>query len=255
MANHKDVGLFIPTFNVANQIGPVLRKLNPELLKGFKKIYFIDNGSRDETIEIVKTWSASQSINIAILQNCQNVLLGGSTRQAFDLAIGDSLDYLICMHSDGQAEPADLSQFLSALAVEDFDFLLGSRFLPQSHIAGYSRLRYLFNLFFALLQQTLLKKRVYDLGAFVGFNLKTISNLPYSSLPYDMGYHPYLILTAALYQDLHFKEFPISWGRVETTNVNVWKYGIVHLARIIKLHAGFVPKEPGKPPVKSQKIA
>ncbi len=114
--------------------------------------------------------------------------------------------------------------------------------MKQSEVKNYSLLRYVFNMFFAYLQQTLLKQKVYDLGAFVGFNLNTVKHLPYRSITFDMGYHPHLILLASRFKTLSFVEFPIYWGRVEHTSVNVWKYGIIHLGRILKLQCGLYPR-------------
>lgn len=244
MSDKKRIALFIPTYNVGKQVGGVLHKIPPDILSQISKIYFVDNISSDDTIEVVKAWAENQAGELCeIYQNKENVFLGGSTKLAFDLALKDEIDYLICMHSDGQASPNDLSQFVEAIKMDQYDFILGSRFVSGSDRSNYSPLRYWFNLFFAYLQQVHLKQKVYDIGAFIGFKMETIKRLPYSSVPYDMGYHPYLILIASqLKSDLKFKEFPIYWGEVETTNVNVWKYGAVHLSRIMKMTLGQYPK-------------
>lgn len=232
--------LFIPTYNVGTQLPKVLQQLTSKRLDSFAKIYFVDNGSRDQTVETLKTWSQSQDIPIELYQNKENVYLGGSTSLAFDRALADGMDYLICMHSDGQASAEDLDQFVEAGREKIYDFILGSRFVKGSKTNQYSRTRYLFNYLFCLLQQTLIKEEVYDIGAFIGFRMETIKKIPYKSIPFDMGYHPYLILLASQkIRNIKFKEFPIQWGQVETTNVNVLLYGMVHLSRILKLHFKF----------------
>ena len=107
-----------------------------------------------------------------------------------------------------------------------------------SQTADYSRLRWWVNWAFAKLQQPLLKTSVYDLGAYVAFNLATLREFKFTAVTPDMGYHPLLILTLARVNEnpLRFMEFPVRWGKVETSTVNVLSYGFNHLIRLMKLY-------------------
>lgn len=202
----------------------------------FHKIYFIDNGSTDQTRHLLKMELAKrQKKNWRVFFNKDNYTLGGSTILAFHAAINEGADFLICMHSDGQARTSDLLQFFPFSKTEDF--VIGSRLLSQSDVEHYSPLRRLANQFFVFLQKLIIKQDVRDLGAFLAFNLNTISKLPYDRIEANMAYHPSLILYAfSKMKNLRVREFPIYWGKVETTNINVLSYGLAHLLRLFKFY-------------------
>ncbi|MEZ4871345.1 MAG: glycosyltransferase family 2 protein [Bdellovibrionales bacterium] len=243
----KKIGLFIPTYNVDGRVKQVLEGVPSEVLQRLERVYIFDNRSSDKTVDRCVEWanSLADADKVRVFKNTANYLLGGSTMLAFKEALNDRLDFLICMHSDGQASPLDLQKFIDAIDEPDieYDFILGSRMLNGSDRQNYSNTRLIFNLIFACLQRLVLKTTVYDIGAFIGFNLKTIARFPAFNICPDMGYHPYLIMAAAQNssQKLKFKEFPIFWGAVETTNVNVIKYAIVHFWRILRLLMGIRP--------------
>ncbi len=238
----KKVALFIPTLNVEKSIAQVLAAIPKHLVSRFSEIMIIDNGSTDRTLEIAKNSRQLLALeNLQIFQNRQNYSLGGSTVLAFERALSQNYDYLICMHSDGQADPVDLEKFVTAIEAEDYDYILGNRFDKNSKSHNYSRIRYFFNLLFCYLQMLAMRQKAYDLGAFIGFNLKTIRELPYAKISTDMGYHPLLILLSrkVLARPLKIAQFPIFWGKVESTNLNVFAYGLTHLSRILCIICGF----------------
>lgn len=238
------IALFIPTYNVQDEIIPVLSKIPDEVMGRLDKIYIIDNGSNDETLARVEAYLKAQGdAKFELYQNKKNEMLGGSTINAFKKSIKDDVDFLICLHGDGQADPVDLKKFIAKIDDESPpDFVLGSRFLKYSKVAEYSILRLFFNKVFCYMQWLITKQKVYDLGAFIAFNIETIRKVSYQSLPRDMGYHPYLILVICkkLKRKIKFSEFPISWGEVKSTNINVFSYGLVHLKKILLLLVGVV---------------
>ena len=235
------IALFLPLFNVAPRVGHVLESIPDSVFNRFSKIYLIDNRSTDGTQERVKAYLQKHpDPRFVFFQNKKNYFLGGSTIIAFRTAIDDGMDFLICMHSDGQADPNDLSQFLQRITL-DLDFVFGSRFLPDSQTSEYSSLRYWANIFFSKIQHWVMGHRIWDIGSFIAFNLHSIQELAYEKIPHDMSYHPLLVLTLAKKRRLRFEEFPISWGKVENSSVNAWCYGFRHLLRLGKFALGLLP--------------
>ena len=238
------VALFIPTYNVEKNISRVMQLIPVSIIEQVEKIYIFDNMSSDNTLSLIRNYRHSLpeplKVKIEIFRNEENYTLGGSTQLAFGQAIQDKMSYLICMHSDGQANPEDLPKFFAAFAAGDFDFVLGSRMSGSGRVENYSGLRLFGNRFFAWLQGFILGHKNLDIGAFIGFNLKTVEQLSYRQIKSDMGYHPHLILLAAKANEkkLRIKEFPIDWGRVESTNINIFTYSLIHLSRIIKILMG-----------------
>ena len=227
--------LFIPCYNVASKVTQVLDALSPEILQRFWAIYLIDNGSSDGTREILQRYAKARP-EFTLFFNERNYSLGGSTIIAFREAIRAGADFVICMHSDGQADPKDLAKFFPLS--QDEDFVFGSRMLGASRTSDYSLLRKAGNYFFALLQQLILRQRIFDIGAFVAFNLKTIRSIPFERIPADMSYHPTLVLYLARQKRLRLREFPIYWGPVHGTEVNIWAYGTKHLTKLLAMALG-----------------
>ena len=96
---------------------------------------------------------------------------------------------------------------------------------------NYSKLRLWGNYFFCWIQQLILKQKVYDLGAYLAFNLKTLKTLPFAHINPNMAYHPNLILIGSQVSPRLFRfcEFPVSWGGVESSNINPYKYFLSQL--------------------------
>lgn len=228
--------LFVPCYNVASTVLKVMDQIPAEILKDLYAVFLIDNGSTDGTRDLLSRYVASHPDKFRLFLNSQNYSLGGSAIIAIREALKLNADFLICMHSDGQADPEDLRKFFPLRKTEDFVF--GSRMLAESRTQNYSKIRTWGNIFFAKLQKRILKNNVRDLGAFVGLNLQTVGRYPYQKIPADMGYFPLLVLYLATRQKLNCREFPIFWGEVKTSNVNIWAYGLKHLVRLLKIYSG-----------------
>lgn len=233
------VTLFIPCFNVSKSIVKVLDSIPADILEHFSEVLLIDNGSTDGTRALLEGYVARHPGRFRLFFNEQNYSLGGSTIIAIREALASRSDFLICMHSDGQADPRDLAHFFPLSLAEDFVF--GSRMLPGSRTAAYSRLRHWGNLFFARLQQRILRQEIMDIGAFVAMNLHTVARYPYFRIDSGMSYFPSLVLFLASKQKLRCREFPIYWGEVRESNVNIWAYGLHHLIRLLRMWLGDFP--------------
>ena len=226
--------LFVPTYNVAGTVAEVLRRIPSEALEKLDSIYLVDNGSHDGTREIITDIVAQDKKGkYRCFLNESNYSLGGSTIIAFREAIKQQADYLICMHSDGQADPMDLTKFLNAIREDQPDFVFGNRMAEENK--EYSKLRLWGNKFFAMLQRILVNRPIQDIGSFIAFKLDTVEKLKYWQYRHDMGYHPLLILEAFRKLNPKWIDIPIKWGKVEETNINPFVYGIQHLWRISRL--------------------
>ena len=80
--------------------------------------------------------------------------LGGSHKVAFQYAVQHNFDYLIVLHGDDQGDIRDVLPLVHSGRHRKYDCCLGSRFMPESRIKGYSTLRvvgnYGFNWLFSL---------------------------------------------------------------------------------------------------------
>ncbi len=229
--------LFVPTFNVASTVGQVLDELAKGPAKKFDKILIIDNASQDNTVAVCHEVIQRHRVlseRTELTQNPRNYSLGGSTVIAIEKALAMEMDYLINLHSDGQASVNDVARLAEA-CFENNRLILGSRLVEGSENEEYGRIRLLGNRFFAKWQKLILRRDVSDLGALMALPLMRLEGLNFRSIPTDMGYQPLLLMRMiAMNRDMEIVELPISWGKVEFSNVNPFAYGLRHFVRLLR---------------------
>jgi glycosyltransferase involved in cell wall biosynthesis len=184
--------LVIPTFNCESQIGGLINALH-SVTKNWDAIWVIDNGSTDGTLEETKKslFALSASVEkFRLFQNSKNIGLGGTQKVAIKRAIEDNYGTITIFHGDHQARLEDAVSALDFIKSHPETFVMGSRFLRNSKLVGYSKTRLLFNLNMNLLYSVLLKQRVYDLGSGLNiFPLSQLSDFESDKLPSDLTFN------------------------------------------------------------------
>ena len=135
--------LFIPMYNCKEQIIRVLEQISSNIEKNLHEIIIVDNGSTDGGIENVLDYIKHNKkiVELKILINDANYGLGGSHKVAFSYAEENNFDYIIVLHGDDQANVNDIVPYLENKEYQNYDCFLGSRFMKQSKLEGYSKFR------------------------------------------------------------------------------------------------------------------
>jgi len=242
--------LFLPMYNVESTITRVVDSIPEQLFTQVSRIICIDNSSADKTLErlTARLEDHPHRNKFKILKNKKNYSLGGSTILAIREAKEMSCDYLINLHTDGQATGEDLVRLYDQCDLSQQNLVLGSRFVAGSQIHDYNLDRKIGNWFFIYLQQFLLRRNVKDLGALMALPLHRL-DFDFDRIPSDMGYQPLLLIELIRrHRNILIHEVGISWGEVESSSVNPWAYGSRHLVRCLRYAMGrsFVslPKSP-----------
>lgn len=208
--------LFISAYRCAPQIPRVLEKFTAEYRDVFSHILVIDNQSPDDTVpratEAAKALFARTGIPISVLQNVENVSLGGTHKVAFNYALAQGYDYVCILHGDDQGDVADLVKAIRSERHKTLDFYLGSRFLPQSQLVGYAWWRVAGNHVFNFLFSLVVRRRLADLGS--GMNIFKVSSLQdrmYLRFPNRLTFNYYLTLWMCA-EKMRFDYFPHRWS-------------------------------------------
>lgn len=204
--------LFIPTFQCQDQIQRVLLKISTEIQKEIELILLVDNISKDKTIENAILRSEQiQSCKFLILRNKENYGLGGSHKIAFRYALENEFDYILVLHGDDQANIKDAINLLNNKLYLNFDCYLGSRFMRDSKLIGYSVFRKVGNFIFNKLFSILVGQNIFDLGSGLNmYRLKAFKNGEFMQYPDDLVFNYVMLLNSCIKkQSIHF--FPISW--------------------------------------------
>lgn len=205
--------VFIPMYNCEKQIVRVLKQFDEEVLKYIMEIVIVNNRSTDKGEDAVINFSKENKLNkkITLLRNDENYNLGGSHKVAFDYAIKNKYDYLIVLHGDDQGNIHDLLPYLKNKEYKNYDSLLGSRFLKESKLDGYSKFRTFGNIVYNFIFSILLGSKIKDLGAGLNmYKVKSLKNKYYLKYPDRLTFNCYMLLAIKSYKQ-KVKYFPITW--------------------------------------------
>ena len=238
MTSAKDILLFIPMYNCAEQIPKVLAQLNGPGCNVFTEILIVDNGSTDGSVDACA--AAIQDVGVgavrSLVQNDDNYNLGGSHKVAFNYAIDKGYDYVAVLHGDDQGNITDLISALKERDFADYDCLLGARFMHGSRLINYPLMRTLGNRVFNILYSIACGRRLFDLGS--GLNLyKTefLRSRAYLKFPNRLTFNYYMLLYTVA-AGARFRFFPISWREDDqVSNLHMVRHAM-EMVRIISLY-------------------
>lgn len=205
--------LFIPMYNCEKQIIRVLDKINEVNSKDIMEILIVNNRSTDNGEEVVIDYLKNHKMknSIKLLRNDNNYGLGGSHKVVFDYTIQNGFDYVIVLHGDDQADINDLTKILENKEYRNYDCMLGSRFLKDSKLPGYSKFRIFGNIVFNIIFSILLCKKIVDLGAGLNiYSVKMLKNKFYMKYKDNLTFNCYMLLATKEYKQ-NIKFFSISW--------------------------------------------
>jgi len=113
-----DVWVVIAAYNEARAIGLVLAGL-----AGLPyRVLVVDDGSTDGTAHI------AGHAGVEVLSHPINLGQGAALQTGIDYALLRGASHVVTFDADGQHRPEDIAGLLTALAANDADFALGSRF-------------------------------------------------------------------------------------------------------------------------------
>jgi glycosyltransferase involved in cell wall biosynthesis len=119
------LSVVVPAFNEEESLS-VFRK---ELVKSLEKlktpyeIIFVDDGSRDKTLEILKNF-ANKDRNIKVFSFRKNQGKAEALTFGFQKAVGD---YIVTLDADLQDKPREISKLLNKAEKENWDVVCGWR--------------------------------------------------------------------------------------------------------------------------------
>ncbi|WPO80147.1 DUF2062 domain-containing protein [Flavobacterium sp. KACC 22761] len=117
--------VIVPTYN--NQ--KTLKKVLDSVLEFTSNVIIVNDGSTDETPEILKHFSQLTQIH-----HPKNLGKGRALRNGFRKAIEMKFEYAITIDSDGQHFASDIPNFISAIQEEPNSLLIGSRNMTQENV-------------------------------------------------------------------------------------------------------------------------
>ena len=231
----------VTAYNCENQIKRVLSKISEVNSASSLRLVVIDNVSSDSTASTAEAFISSlQADNSSsfsrwsVLTNKSNYGLGGSHKVAFQIASDESLDGVLIIHGDDQANPIDF--FLYMLNKPSSFFRqthLGARFMSNSSLSGYPILRILGNHIFNTVYSMVTRRRIFDMGSGLNYfplNIKSLVDV----MPNDLTFNNALLLALSK-AHINFNFFAISWNETDqVSNAKLLKQSLSLANYLIK---------------------
>lgn len=221
------IGMFVLCYDVESCVRETLLSIPRPVYDRLDTILVIDNHSHDRTVEIVKATIAEAGLSkLTVIENERNYGYGGSHKIAFDVLRETGMDYAVLVHGDGQGDPEALHELVQYCEENRYDFIIGSRFLGTARLADrYPLLRRLGNHVLVCLQAWISGMNISDPGSGeVAYSLPFLAGVPYHRLTDQFHFTPQLLLFCSR-MPMTCKEFPIRWGEVRVSSVNMWRHG------------------------------
>jgi dolichol-phosphate mannosyltransferase len=222
--------LILPTYNEAENIGPIVHAARANLRAG-DRILIVDDNSPDGTGAIADGL-ATELEGVEVLHRPGKQGLGPAYLAGFRHALAGGADYMLEMDSDFSHDPADLPRLIEA-AEHGADLVLGSRYVPGGDVTDWGLLRRLVSRGGSWYARVILGVDVHDLtGGFKCFRRRVLEALNLDTVHAD-GYGFQIELTYRTIQSgFRVVEIPIVFRdrRVGQSKMNarialeaVWK--------------------------------
>ena len=178
--------IIIPTFNEKENIENIIRKVFS--LETQFNILIIDDGSPDNTAQIVKNLQNEFSNKLFIEERTGKLGLGTAYIHGFKWALKNNYDFIFEMDADFSHDPDDLPRLLHACTNEGGDLAIGSRYVKGVNIVNWPMSRLLMSYFASKYVKTITGMPINDSTAgFKCYSRKVLEKINLDSIEF-VGY-------------------------------------------------------------------
>jgi len=142
MVDPSNAIIIIPTYNELQNIEQLVQEIfryEPKI-----NILFIDDASPDGTAELIKKIKSNYS-NIHLIERSGKQGLGTAYLTGFRFALQEGYEYIFEMDADFSHDPKEIPHFLKA--IDEYDFVLGSRYIKGVNVVNWPLSRLLLSYF------------------------------------------------------------------------------------------------------------
>ena len=137
------IAAIVPAYNEEKAIAAVVDDINAlAKAEGFNiSVVVVNDCSKDATSEIIS------KLNCVALNLPVNLGIGGAVQTGFKYAYENGFDYAIQIDGDGQHPASEISKLVNLISENNFDVVIGSRFLSKEGFQSSAMRRFGINYF------------------------------------------------------------------------------------------------------------
>jgi glycosyltransferase involved in cell wall biosynthesis len=197
----KKPAILIPAYNEGKYIKDVIlecRRLGNDII-------VVDDGSTDNTGEILQSFTDLPEPRVIIIEHEINKGKGEALKTGFQCAVQNEYCGVVTIDADGQHKVSEIADFLNALEKNSPDVIVGSRL---NNSKGMPFIRLATNVFTSWLISVIAGKRINDVQSgfrYIGYNV--LKNIKLETKNFDT--EPEILLKAS-WMDYKIINIPIS---------------------------------------------
>jgi dolichol-phosphate mannosyltransferase len=204
------IWLIIPTYNEAENVGPIVRAVAAEMAKlapGEHRILVVDDDSPDGTGKLAEQLATELEV-VEVIHRRSKDGLGRAYIAGFEHALAGGAELVIEMDADFSHDPKYLGALLSA--AEDADLVLGSRYVAGGAVVNWGILRKIISRGGSMYARAVLGVGVQDLtGGFKCIHRNVLETIDLNSLRADGYVFQIEVTYRAVCAGFRVKEVPI----------------------------------------------
>ncbi len=225
------ISVVIPAFNESegvSQTAQAVRSVLSTLRKNYEvEVVFVNDGSRDETLRLLKEEFEDQP-DVQVVSHETNLGLGAALRTGFEHVTGD---IVITTDFDGTYSFETVPYLLERMLADQVDIVTASPYHPDGTVEGVPRYRLLFSFGASLLYRLLVNWRVHTWTAlFRAYRRQVVKTVHFESNDFLAGTE---LLVYALRAGYTVSEFPT------TLRVRTFGQSSLKIARVTIAHLRF----------------
>ncbi len=222
MLADRRVVVVMPAYNAALTLRRTVAEIDRSIVD---EILMVDDASTDATTE------EARRLGLAIEVHDRNRGYGGCQKTCYSAALAHNADVIVMLHPDYQYSPRLVPAMASMVAYGEYDFVLGSRILAQSAIAGgMPRYKYAANRALTLVENLMVGSKLSEFHT----GLRAYSRELLEAIPYERNSEDFVfdnqVIVQALTAGARIGEVscPTRY-EPESSSINFWRsvrYGI-----------------------------
>jgi glycosyltransferase involved in cell wall biosynthesis len=196
------VVVVMPAFNAARTLAATVSGIPTEWVD---EIILVDDGSRDETVELART------LPLRVIWHPHNVGYGGNQKTCYLQALQDDADVVVMLHPDGQYEPTLIPELVKPILRGEADLVLGSRLMEKGGAlaGGMPMYKYLANRTLTTLENRALGTSLSELHTgYRAYSRELLMSIPFLRNSLDFSFDSEVLMQVA-YFGFRIGEVPV----------------------------------------------